>query len=235
MSGQVVADAPQQIERRVGRADRLADRGRLTAIGNTSPLGSPRDGSSMPGRWSRTRRASAFHFDRRRMIDSVGRGKRSGWWRAMIARGKPASSPTPPATPLRRRPPSGAGALRYWRRREHRRFNRGRRHHGHRDGLASRGCGVLRDSSQAKQGQGPDATEDRGSTRRLGRALTEQFTKEIARSSDRIRTSIAPYSRFVRAEGETLERSELELNDALSAIASLRYRIESAGATVLQS
>ena len=70
---------------------------------------------------------------------------------------------------------------------------------------------------------------------RLGRALTEQFTKEIARSSDRIRTSIAPYSRFVRAEGETLERSELELNDALSAIASLRYRIESAGATVLQS
>ena len=40
---------------------------------------------------------------------------------------------------------------------------------------------------------------------RLGDALRAQFKKEISRATERIRTSIAPYSRFVRSEGEKLD------------------------------
>ena len=61
---------------------------------------------------------------------------------------------------------------------------------------------------------------------RLSNALHEQFTKEIGRSGDRIRESIAPYSRFVRAEGEKLETTEAELRAISAELASLRARIE---------
>jgi hypothetical protein len=61
---------------------------------------------------------------------------------------------------------------------------------------------------------------------RLGEALRTQFTTEIKRSGERIRTSIAPYSRFVRAEGEKLETAEAELTAVTSDLASLRHRVE---------
>jgi small GTP-binding protein len=61
---------------------------------------------------------------------------------------------------------------------------------------------------------------------RLSEALHEQFSREIARSGDRIRESIAPYSRFVRAEGEKLRIMEQELREIGMALASLRARIE---------
>jgi hypothetical protein len=61
---------------------------------------------------------------------------------------------------------------------------------------------------------------------RLGEALRGQFTTEIGRSVERIRNSIAPYSRFVRAEGEKLETSERELAAAAAEITLLRGRIE---------
>src|SRR5687767_15506203 len=43
---------------------------------------------------------------------------------------------------------------------------------------------------------------------RLSTALREQFAKEIQKSGERIRESIAPYSRFIRSEGEKLQTTE---------------------------
>ena len=48
---------------------------------------------------------------------------------------------------------------------------------------------------------------------RLSSALREQFNKEIQRSADRIREGIAPYSRFVRAEGDSLKVIDQELRE----------------------
>ena len=61
---------------------------------------------------------------------------------------------------------------------------------------------------------------------RLAGALRDQFTKEIARSVNRITESIAPYSRFVRAEGENLKEMDQELREILDALGSLRHRLE---------
>ena len=61
---------------------------------------------------------------------------------------------------------------------------------------------------------------------RLSQALRKQFSVEIQRSGDRIRESIAPYSRFIRAEGDKLKEVDAELTEIGSAIASLRARIE---------
>ncbi len=61
---------------------------------------------------------------------------------------------------------------------------------------------------------------------RLSRALHEQFASEIRKSGDRIRESIAPYSRFVRAERDNLQGSEEELRQIAGDLASLRARID---------
>ena len=63
---------------------------------------------------------------------------------------------------------------------------------------------------------------------RLGEALRAQFKKEIVRATERIRTSIAPYSRFVRAESEKLESASKEIATVSSDLTSLRDRIERA-------
>jgi small GTP-binding protein len=61
---------------------------------------------------------------------------------------------------------------------------------------------------------------------RLSEALRKQFSAEIQRSGDRIRESIAPYSRFIRAEGDKLKEVDKELTEISSALAALRARIE---------
>jgi hypothetical protein len=61
---------------------------------------------------------------------------------------------------------------------------------------------------------------------RLSDALHDQFAREIQKSGDRIRDSIAPYSRFVRAEGEKLQTTEQELRAIGAELASLRARID---------
>jgi hypothetical protein len=61
---------------------------------------------------------------------------------------------------------------------------------------------------------------------RLSEALHAQFAKEIGKSGERIRESIAPYSRFIRAEGEKLRTTEQELREIGSELASLRARID---------
>ena len=63
---------------------------------------------------------------------------------------------------------------------------------------------------------------------RLGEALRAQFRKEIARATERIRNSIAPYSRFVRSEEEKLAATSKELAAVASDLLSLRNRIEKA-------
>lgn len=62
--------------------------------------------------------------------------------------------------------------------------------------------------------------------RRLSEALRAQFGKEIERSGERIRESIAPYSRFIRAEGERLRDTEQELRDIGLTLNGLKSRIE---------
>lgn len=61
---------------------------------------------------------------------------------------------------------------------------------------------------------------------RLSTALREQFHKEIERSADRIREGIAPYSRFVRAEGDNLKVIDQELREIANELASLRARVD---------
>jgi small GTP-binding protein len=61
---------------------------------------------------------------------------------------------------------------------------------------------------------------------RLSEALRSQFAQEITWSGDRIRESIAPYSRFIRAEGEKLRTTEQELREIGAELASLRARID---------
>jgi hypothetical protein len=61
---------------------------------------------------------------------------------------------------------------------------------------------------------------------RLSSSLREQFGLEILKSGDRIREGIAPYSRFVRAEGDSLRVIQQELGEATAALAALRSRIE---------
>ena len=65
---------------------------------------------------------------------------------------------------------------------------------------------------------------------RLSTALREQFLREIERSGGRIRDGIAPYSRFIRAEGDKLKAIEGELAEILVQLASLRARIDRAAA-----
>ena len=62
--------------------------------------------------------------------------------------------------------------------------------------------------------------------RRLSEALHTQFLEEIKRSGARIREGISPYSRFIRSEGDKLKIVDQELREISAAIASLRGRIE---------
>ena len=61
---------------------------------------------------------------------------------------------------------------------------------------------------------------------RLSDALRSQFSTEIERSVDRIHESIAPYSRFIRAEADKLRAIETELSDIRTTLATLRTRLE---------
>jgi hypothetical protein len=63
---------------------------------------------------------------------------------------------------------------------------------------------------------------------RLSQALRSQFATEISRSGDRIRESIAPYSRFVRAERDKLQDVEQQLREIAGELAALRARLDQA-------
>jgi len=61
---------------------------------------------------------------------------------------------------------------------------------------------------------------------RLTAALTEEFERELSRSLQRLREAIAPYTRFVRAEQQNLDRIEGELEGISASLGQLRARIE---------
>ncbi len=60
---------------------------------------------------------------------------------------------------------------------------------------------------------------------RLMEVMREQFEHELARSIDRVREAIAPYTRFVRAQNDHLEQMRSELNAVDNDMRALRYRI----------
>ena len=65
---------------------------------------------------------------------------------------------------------------------------------------------------------------------RLSTALRVQFQEEIGRSTARMRDSIAPYSRFVRSEGERLRETAEKLSTLRADLDNLRRRVDSLAA-----
>ena len=65
---------------------------------------------------------------------------------------------------------------------------------------------------------------------RLSTALRLQFQEEIGRSGARMRDSIAPYSRFVRSEGERLRETAAKLAALRSDLETLRQRVDTLAA-----
>jgi hypothetical protein len=61
---------------------------------------------------------------------------------------------------------------------------------------------------------------------RLTEALRRQLTQEIQGSGNRIREGIAPYSRFIRSEGDKLKATDQELREIAASLAGLREKIE---------
>ena len=65
---------------------------------------------------------------------------------------------------------------------------------------------------------------------RLSTALRVQFKEEIARSTARMRESIAPYSRFVRSEGEKLRETDARLATLRGDLERVRQRVDAMAA-----
>jgi small GTP-binding protein len=65
---------------------------------------------------------------------------------------------------------------------------------------------------------------------RLSSALRTQFEEEIARTTARMRESIAPYSRFVRSEGEKLRDTESRLITLRADLDRVRQRVDAMAA-----
>ena len=65
---------------------------------------------------------------------------------------------------------------------------------------------------------------------RLSEALHKQFTEEIARSAERLGEAVAPYSRFVRSEGEKLRESQERFTSFDAQIGTLRARVDALAA-----
>jgi small GTP-binding protein len=65
---------------------------------------------------------------------------------------------------------------------------------------------------------------------RLSTALRVQFQEEIGRSTARMRDSIGPYSRFVRAEGDRLRETAAKLSTLRNDLDVLRRRVDSLAA-----
>ena len=65
---------------------------------------------------------------------------------------------------------------------------------------------------------------------RLSDALHRQFRDEIARSTARMRDSVAPYTRFVRSEGEKLRDTDARLARLKADVARIRARVDALAA-----
>jgi hypothetical protein len=220
---QVVADTPQQIERKVGElVDWLVAADLRQWQGVTSHLAERR-------RQYRDRivgeDSGQFHYDRTRMIDSVSREaqrvvdsydrKREAMQLADNARNAVAAAAAAGATAL------GLGTII---------TVAATTAAADVTGIilasvvAAIGFFILPAKRQKAKNEMREKIAD--VRKRLSDALRTQFSTEIQRSGDRIREGIAPYSRFVRAEGDKLKAVDEELREISAAIASLRARIE---------
>ena len=65
---------------------------------------------------------------------------------------------------------------------------------------------------------------------RLSNALRVQFQEEIGRSTARMKDSIAPYSRFVRSEGDKLRETESRLAALRTDLERVRHRVDTMAA-----
>jgi len=65
---------------------------------------------------------------------------------------------------------------------------------------------------------------------RLSNALRGQFQEEIGRSTARMKDSIAPYSRFVRSEGDKLRETESRLAALRTDLERVRHRVDTMAA-----
>jgi small GTP-binding protein len=221
---QVVADAPQQIERKVGElVDWLVDADLRQWQAVTAHLADRRRqyrdrivGDEMSGR---------FHYDRGRLIDSVGR-EAQGVVGSYDRRREAQELADGARNAVAAAAAAGAGAV----------------------GLgtivtmaattaAADVTGVIMTSVLAaigffilpakRQRAKEDMRRKVAAVRaRLSDALRVQFTREISRSVDRIREGVAPYSRFVRAEGDKLRVMEYELGEIANTLAALRSEID---------
>lgn len=221
---QVVGDAPQQVERKVGDlVDWLVDADLRQWQDVTRHLAERR--RQYQNRIVGDADAGKFHYDRTRLIDSVGRESQrviDSFDRRKEARELADNARNAVAAAAA----VGAGAV----------------------GLgaivtiaattaAADVTGIVMASViaaigffilPAKRHKGKEEMRVKiaGVRQRLSDALHEQFSREIGKSGERIRESIAPYSRFIRAEGEKLRASEQELTEIASELADLKLRIE---------
>jgi hypothetical protein len=65
---------------------------------------------------------------------------------------------------------------------------------------------------------------------RLAAALRAQFRDEIAHTMTRMRESVAPYTRFVRSEGEKLRDTEARLAQLKTDVTRIRERVDALAA-----
>jgi hypothetical protein len=224
---QVVADAPQQIEKRVNELiDWLVDADFRQWQRITSHLADRRRASRdrIVGQSHEDQESRPFHDERRRMVETVGRAaqtvvdtydrRREASQLADGARNAVATAAA-----------AGAGAL----------------------GLgtlitiaastaAADVTGILLASvvaalgffiipakrSKAKAEMRVKIADVRA---RLSSALRAQFQEEIGRSTARMRESIGPYSRFVRAEGERFQETETRLAQLRADLERVRERV----------
>jgi len=61
---------------------------------------------------------------------------------------------------------------------------------------------------------------------RLMKAMGDEFGRELGLSLQRVREAIVPYTRFVRAEQQKLNRVEGELGEIAAGLGQLRARID---------
>ena len=62
--------------------------------------------------------------------------------------------------------------------------------------------------------------------RQLIKSMSDAFEKEQERSLQRLRESVAPYTRFIRSERQRLSRVDHEIDEIVSQLARIRMRIE---------
>jgi hypothetical protein len=93
-------------------------------------------------------------------------------------------------------------------------------------GLAAAGMGLF--ILPRKRAQAKSDLETRINTLRdrLHEVLTREHKLESERATARLREASAPYTRFIRAETERLEKSQNDSRGLLEQVAVLRTRIE---------